>query len=212
MRYFYDSLESKLNARSGEEVEIIRPLTAEEVDLDEVGPMYKIKFKKDGFETDAFADELYTSRADMRKLEVGERFFVDGKERIATEVTFNPIKDSYVVCDDHDMLWTEDEFPEIPEPETDASCTDNTIPGTITLDPAMTYSLKIKDGYLDIRVSQDPEYPGLDIEYIANNEDKGSELKTRPRVLIECPKDTNVLRALIWGNPDNEDYSDSVEF
>ncbi len=148
-------------------------------------------------------DERFTSRADMKKLKVGEIFFINDTARIAaTDAVFNTDKSAYVVYDEDNYCWTEYAFPEILEP----------IPGTILLDPATTYSLKIKDGYLDIRVSQDPEYPGLDVEYISNNEDKGNSLKTRPRVLIECPKDTNVLRALIWGNPDNEDYSDSVDF
>ena len=47
----------ELNCRSGQEVEIIRPLTSEEFDIDEVGMMYKIRFS-DGLITDAFEDEL----------------------------------------------------------------------------------------------------------------------------------------------------------
>ena len=81
----------------------------------------------------------------------------------------------------------------------------------ITLDPKETYKLPIKDGYLDIRASQDPDYPGLDIEYIDNKEPNDSP-HTRPRVLIECPKDTNTLRALVWGDADSEDYDTDVEF
>lgn len=92
---------------------------------------------------------------------------------------------------------------------TDNISTDNKIPGYITLDPAKRYALKIKDGYLDIAVSQDPDYPGLDVEYIS---DKEKELQTRPRVLIECPKDPNTLRCLVWGDPKSEDYSESVDF
>ena len=85
----------------------------------------------------------------------------------------------------------------------------------ITLDPKETYKLPIKDGYLDISVSQDPDYPGLDIEYVDNKDKEAFEKEimcTRPRVLIECPHDTNTLRALVWGNPDSEDYSTNIEF
>lgn len=81
----------------------------------------------------------------------------------------------------------------------------------IDLKTDVTYRLPIKNGYLDIRASLDPEYPGLDIEYIDNNESM-YDPHTRPRVLIECPKDTNTLRALIWGDADSEDYDTDVEF
>lgn len=43
--------------RSGQEVQIVRPLTVEEADLDEVGPMFRIRFR-DGVETSAFEDAL----------------------------------------------------------------------------------------------------------------------------------------------------------
>lgn len=46
-----------LFARSGQTVEIVRPITTDEADLDETGPMSRIRFA-DGFEHDAFADEL----------------------------------------------------------------------------------------------------------------------------------------------------------
>lgn len=49
--------DSKLNRRSGQTVEILRPLTDGEADLFETGPMYVIRFS-DGFETSAFADEI----------------------------------------------------------------------------------------------------------------------------------------------------------
>ena len=81
----------------------------------------------------------------------------------------------------------------------------------IDLNPTATYRLPIKNGYLDIRASQDPDYPGLDIEYIDDKE-SNDDPHTRPRVLIECPKDTNTLRALVWGDADSEDYDTDVEF
>ena len=49
--------DSELNSRSGAVVEVLRPLTEDEADLHETGPMFRIRFR-DGFETDAFEDEL----------------------------------------------------------------------------------------------------------------------------------------------------------
>lgn len=49
--------DSKLNSRSGSEVVVIRELTEDECDIEDVGKMYHIRFA-DGFETDAFEDEL----------------------------------------------------------------------------------------------------------------------------------------------------------
>lgn len=49
--------DSDLNSRSGHVVEVLRELTEDEVDADDVGLMYKVRFI-DGFECDAFADEL----------------------------------------------------------------------------------------------------------------------------------------------------------
>ena len=59
MKYIFDThgADSELNCRSGQIVEIIRPLTEKEADIAEVGMMYKIKFA-DGFQVDAFEDEL----------------------------------------------------------------------------------------------------------------------------------------------------------
>lgn len=54
--------DTDLNGRSGETVTVIRALTEEEADLEDVGPMYKIEFA-DGFSTDAFEDELTPCKA-----------------------------------------------------------------------------------------------------------------------------------------------------
>lgn len=42
---------------SGQVVSIVRPLTAGEADLEEVGPMFRIR-ADDGWEGDVFGDEL----------------------------------------------------------------------------------------------------------------------------------------------------------
>ena len=59
MRVIFDTHgnDSELNCRSGQEVEIIKPLTETECDIAEVGNMYKVRFD-DGTEVDAFEDEL----------------------------------------------------------------------------------------------------------------------------------------------------------
>lgn len=49
--------DSRLNERSGQNCVIVRHLTEDEADMFDVGPMYHIRFD-DGYETDAFEDEL----------------------------------------------------------------------------------------------------------------------------------------------------------
>jgi hypothetical protein len=49
--------DAKKNGKRNVEVEIVRPLTDQEADLGEVGPMFKIRFA-DGHVEDAFVDEL----------------------------------------------------------------------------------------------------------------------------------------------------------
>lgn len=46
---------------------------------------------------------------------------------------------------------------------------ENTYMG-IKLTPNKIYMLPIKNGYLDTRVSVDPDYPGINIKYISNKE------------------------------------------
>ena len=78
--------------------------------------------------------------------------------------------------------------------------------------PGVNYTVPIKDGHLDISVSQDPDYPGVDMEYISDKEDKISDdgLYIRPRILVE--NNENVLRAVVWGDCQSEDYSDEIGF
>lgn len=49
--------DSEWKTRDGEKCTVIRQLTSDESDIDDVGVMYKVKFS-DGTVTDAFADEL----------------------------------------------------------------------------------------------------------------------------------------------------------
>lgn len=86
----------------------------------------------------------------------------------------------------------------------------------IKLDPTKTYGIPIRNGVLRIDVSQDENYPGLDIEFVSDTEIPKGEEFTRPRVVIEAPireggKQDN-LRTLVWANPKSEDYSDDIDF
>lgn len=73
----------------------------------------------------------------------------------------------------------------------------------------MSIDVKVKGGELIATKSCDPEYPGVDIEFVADN-DKGDSL-SRPRVLFELPKDGK-LRVLVWADKNNEDYTHEIEF
>ena len=70
--------------------------------------------------------------------------------------------------------------------------------------------VKVAGGYLRAEPSMDPDYPGIDIEFISDNESK--EALSRPRILFEKPIEDGDLRALIWNNPHNEDYSKEIIF
>jgi hypothetical protein len=73
-----------------------------------------------------------------------------------------------------------------------------------------TLQIRLPNGYLIATISQDPDYPGIDVEYIDDNE-KETDL-SRPRVLIEAPVESNgVVRALIWNDPKDEDYTEDID-
>ena len=62
-------------------------------------------------------------------------------------------------------------------------------------------------GKLVAQASTDPDYPGIYIDYIKD----GQNTASYPSVLMEYNPDKK-LRALIWANPDSEDYSEEIEF
>ena len=66
---------------------------------------------------------------------------------------------------------------------------------------------RVKGGYLAATICPDPDYPGIDVEYVADKENDKD--LSRPRVLIEYPIDGN-LRALVWNNPKDEDYTEEI--
>ncbi len=63
---FHSIHNSEYNNFSGKTVDIIRPLTSEEADLDSFGPMFKIRLEEDEDMTEytVFADELYPIKED----------------------------------------------------------------------------------------------------------------------------------------------------
>lgn len=69
--------------------------------------------------------------------------------------------------------------------------------------------VRVNGGYIRANASSDPDYPGIDVEFVSDN-DVGETL-SRPRVLFEKPVDDN-LRALIWDDADDEDYTKEIVF
>ena len=73
--------------------------------------------------------------------------------------------------------------------------------------------VKVPGGVLRATKSLDPEYPGVDIEFIATAEDRSCDkFQSRPRVLMEYKIEDDELRAAIWADEKSEDYSDDIEF
>lgn len=80
-------------------------------------------------------------------------------------------------------------------------------------EPSSKDQLKIRllNGTLVATLSSDPNYPGIDVEYI-DDHDLGESL-SRPRILIEAPETEDAgqeLRCLIWNDPLSEDYSEEI--
>lgn len=69
-------------------------------------------------------------------------------------------------------------------------------------------------GHLYVTVCSDPAYPGIDVEYVSDKDD--GEKKSRPRVTMEMTMEDDekhgTLRALVWNDPESEDYTDEIEF
>ena len=71
--------------------------------------------------------------------------------------------------------------------------------------------LRTKNGYFLATESIDPYYPGIDVEFVSDNE-TGNEF-SRPRVLFEYPAfEDGKLRVLIWDDKNSEDYTREIEF
>ena len=86
----------------------------------------------------------------------------------------------------------------------------------IQLEKGKIYGIPMSGGHLRVDVSCDPEYPGLDVEFIPDGEDMENDPRTRPRVLVESTTNTDdgkpTLRALVWADAECEDYTEEIEF
>ena len=77
------------------------------------------------------------------------------------------------------------------------------------------FTVSVPGGKLMANTALDPLYPGIDIEYIADDEEKlakDADVFTRPRVLIEKPRETKTLAAMIWGDKNNKGYTHKTVF
>jgi hypothetical protein len=69
--------------------------------------------------------------------------------------------------------------------------------------------VKVEGGYLYATISGDIDYPGICVEFVADG-DIGEYL-SRPTILMEKPVGED-LRALIWDDKDEEDYTTEIVF
>ena len=69
--------------------------------------------------------------------------------------------------------------------------------------------VRVEGGYLHATESGDVNYPGICVEFVADNE--RDDVLSRPTVLVEKP-DGDELRVLIWADEDDEDYTTEVKF
>ena len=71
--------------------------------------------------------------------------------------------------------------------------------------------VNVKGGYIRATVSEDPDYPGIDVEFVPNDYNGTT---TNPRVLVEQPVDSKDIqcRALIWADKNEEDFTKEIEW
>lgn len=70
--------------------------------------------------------------------------------------------------------------------------------------------VQVRGGYLRAIPSEDPDYPGIWVDFIRDTEKE--DIVSRPQVLVEQPeyfKDRQA-RVLVWRDPDSEDYTDEI--
>ena len=67
-------------------------------------------------------------------------------------------------------------------------------------------------GYLRAFPSEDPDYPGIWVEFVRDDEPETTV--SRPQILFEQPQYYNKddARVLIWDNPDDEDFTKEINF
>lgn len=69
--------------------------------------------------------------------------------------------------------------------------------------------VEVEGGYLYATISADPDYPGICVEFVAD--DESDEDLSRPTVYMEKPIGRE-LRALVWDDKDDEDYTTEIKF
>lgn len=70
--------------------------------------------------------------------------------------------------------------------------------------------VRIQGGYFVATEASDPDYPGIDVEFVPDSDN--GEYASRPRVLFERPVENGELRALIWDDKTSEDYTNEIIF
>lgn len=76
------------------------------------------------------------------------------------------------------------------------------------IESVKTLQVRVDGGYLVATICSDPDYPGIDVEFVAD--DDNGEKASRPRVLFEKPLG-DVLRVLVWNDQNSEDYSEEIQ-
>ena len=76
-------------------------------------------------------------------------------------------------------------------------------------DSIQAMQVDVEDGIIRATVSTDPDYPGIDVEYIADYEHPLA--MSRPRILMEKPKGEEI-RTLAWEDKNKEDYTSEINF
>ena len=72
--------------------------------------------------------------------------------------------------------------------------------------------VKVPGGILRARACIDPDYPGMDIEFIPDEKGGNVNAVSLSRVLIEKPVENGKLRAIVWGDELKEDPTLKIEF
>jgi len=70
--------------------------------------------------------------------------------------------------------------------------------------------VRIQGGHLVATEATDPDYPGIDVEFVPDSDN--GEYASRPRVLFEKPVEDGELRALVWDDKNSEDYTNEIIF
>ena len=70
--------------------------------------------------------------------------------------------------------------------------------------------VRIQGGYFVATEASDPDYPGIDVEFVSDSDN--GEYASRPRVLFERPVEDGELRALVWDDKNSEDYTNEIIF